>query len=92
MIAGTASKAVGETRDFVISLATAFAATSDTVASATWTVPSGITNVTTSSTTTSVTIWLSGGTAGSRYDVSVAITTAAGRILVFYIGVTVTTI
>lgn len=52
----------------------------DTIQSVAWTIPAGITSPTTSNTTTTTTIWLQGGTAGSYYEVSCKITTAAGRI------------
>ena len=51
----------------------------DTIATATWTVPTGITKVTDSASTTVATIWLSGGTAGAQYDLLCRITTAGGR-------------
>lgn len=40
----------------------------------------GITVETSSATTTAVTVWLSGGTAGDRYRVTCRITTSAGQI------------
>jgi hypothetical protein len=55
----------------------------DTIATgatgSTWTVPSGITKVSDSKTTTTTTIWLSGGTAGETYAVKNHIITAGGR-------------
>ena len=45
----------------------------------TWTVPAGITKVTDSKTTTTTTIWLSGGTAGETYSVKDHIVTVGGR-------------
>jgi hypothetical protein len=52
----------------------------ETVASASWTVPTGITkNSQTNSTTVSL-AWLSGGTAGTNYNVSCKITTSESRI------------
>lgn len=54
--------------------------TIDTIAAVTWTVPSGITQTAAINTTTTATIWLSGGTVGTRYTVVCRITTAAGRI------------
>ena len=51
----------------------------DTISASAWSVPSGLTQVSASYTTTSATIWLSGGTAGSRYAVVNRISTAAGR-------------
>jgi hypothetical protein len=52
----------------------------DTIASASWTVPAGLTEESSTATTTTATVWLSGGTAGTDYDVACLITTAAGRI------------
>jgi len=52
----------------------------DTISSVTWTVPAGITQTAATNTTTSATIWLSGGTVGTRYTIVCRITTAAGRI------------
>lgn len=51
----------------------------DTIASSTWTVPTGLTAGVTSNSTTATTIWLSGGTAGVTYLVTNKIVTAAGR-------------
>lgn len=51
----------------------------DTIASVLWTVPSGITQAAASNTTTSATIWLSGGTLLASYTITCRITTAAGR-------------
>lgn len=52
---------------------------SDTIATSTWTVPAGITQSSETETTTTATIWLSGGTDGSDYQVVNTITTAGGR-------------
>lgn len=51
----------------------------DTISSSTWTVPSGLTEDSSTNTTTTATIWLSGGTAGTRYEVTNHIVTAGGR-------------
>jgi hypothetical protein len=53
---------------------------SDTISTSTWVVPSGITKTDDTHTTTTATIWLSGGTLGQTYDVVNRVTTAAGRI------------
>ena len=53
--------------------------TGDTIATAAWTVPAGLTTVSVSNTTTLATIWLSGGVAGTDYTVDCKITTAQGR-------------
>ena len=52
----------------------------DTIVTAVWTVPLGLTKVAESKTTTATTVWLSGGTAAAEYQVACRITTAAGRI------------
>ena len=51
----------------------------DTISTSIWIVPSGITKNSDTSTTTSATIWLSGGTAGNSYVFTNRITTAGGR-------------
>jgi len=52
---------------------------SDTIASSTWTLPTGITQNDATNTTTTATIWLSGGTAGTSYEIVNRIVTAGGR-------------
>ena len=52
---------------------------SDTISSSSWTTPTGITQVTTSNTTTRATIWVSGGTVGESYTLVNRIVTAGGR-------------
>jgi len=49
----------------------------DTIAAATWTVPRGITSLQQVHTTTTTTIWLSGGAAGATYTPTCRITTAS---------------
>lgn len=51
----------------------------DTIATSTWTVPSGLTQASSSNTTTTATVWLSGGVADQDYDVTNKIVTAGGR-------------
>lgn len=51
----------------------------DSIATSTWTVPSGITKDSDSKTATTTTIWLSGGTSGQVYELVNTITTVAGR-------------
>lgn len=51
----------------------------DTIATSTWVVATGLTSVTTTHDDTSTTVWLSGGTANTDYDVTNRITTAGGR-------------
>ena len=52
---------------------------SDTISTSAWTVPTGLTEDSDSNTTTTATVWLSGGTAGTSYSVINHIVTAAGR-------------
>jgi hypothetical protein len=52
----------------------------DTISAVTWTVPTGITKVSDSHTTTVATAWLSGGTAGADYPVTCRVTTVGGRV------------
>ena len=56
-----------------------FLTTGDTIASATYTVGSGLTKDSSSNTTTTTTVQLSGGTAGTVYEVKCVIVTAASR-------------
>lgn len=51
----------------------------DTIASSTWIVPEGVTTAGEANTTTTATVWLSGGVAHSRYRVTNRIVTAGGR-------------
>jgi hypothetical protein len=51
----------------------------DTIATVAWTVPAGIANAGSVYSTTTTTIWLSGGTAGVSYSIYVTITTTGGR-------------
>jgi len=51
----------------------------DTIATSTWTVPTGITKDSSTNTTTTATIWLSGGTVGENYTAVNHIVTTAGR-------------
>lgn len=52
---------------------------SDTISTSAWTVEPGITEDSSSNTTTVATIWLSGGTAGETYSITNTIVTAGGR-------------
>ena len=51
----------------------------DTIATSTWTAETGITVVSDTETATTTTVWLSGGTAGSDYNVVNRVTTTMGR-------------
>lgn len=59
---------------------TAWLTGSETITAVTWVLETGIVNDHTSATTTSATIWLTGGTAGTTYLVTCRISTSAGRI------------
>lgn len=52
---------------------------SDTISTSAWTVPAGLTKDSDTNTTTTATIWLSGGTAGEVYELTNHIVTAGGR-------------
>lgn len=52
--------------------------TGETVASAVWTVPAGLTLVSQAETPTETSVVLSGGVAGTKYNVTVAMTTSGG--------------
>jgi hypothetical protein len=66
-----------ETLDYTVDWADALGG--DTIASSTWTVPTGITRGTDSNTATTATIWISGGSADQNYSLLNRITTAGGR-------------
>lgn len=51
----------------------------DTIASVTWVLPAGLTNVSQSNTTMTATVFVSGGTLGESLQLTCRITTAGGR-------------
>lgn len=51
----------------------------DTISTSTWTVQTGLTADSDSNDTTTTTVWLSGGTLGTKYTATNRIVTAAGR-------------
>ena len=51
----------------------------DTITASSWIVPAGITAASTGYTTTTTTVWLTGGKAGQRYVLTNRIVTADGR-------------
>jgi hypothetical protein len=65
------------TLDYVIDWSTWLGA--DTISDSSWSATSGITIDSDSNTTTTATVWLSGGTPGQTYAVTNHIITAAGR-------------
>lgn len=54
-------------------------AESETIATSAWVVPTGIDQADPSNTSTAATIWISGGTAGTEYQLTNRITTSLGR-------------
>ncbi len=60
---------------------TGWLAASETITASTWTVPTGITQTTPAPSVASgkTTIWLSGGTTGTRYTITNHVTTSQGR-------------
>ena len=52
---------------------------SDTIQTSTWDVPDGITKTNEDNSDTTTTVWLSGGTVGTSYEVVNQIVTAGGR-------------
>jgi hypothetical protein len=70
----------GEKKDYAIDWA-AHLATSETISTSTWVVQTGITQTTPapSNTTTTTTIWLSGGTEGTEYRITNHVVTNQGR-------------
>lgn len=64
--------------DFTVNWASYLGA--DTITSDSWIVPTGITVVTETNTTTASTIWLSGGTISEKYGLTNRVVTAGGRV------------
>ncbi len=79
MSLGTLYKDPSATHDYCISWAS-WLAEDETISTVTWTVPAGITNESSSETTTTATIWLSGGRLGHTYRIACLIETSANRI------------
>ena len=65
--------------DYVVDYVHWLAADSDTISTSTWSVETGITIDSETETATAATVWLSGGTAETRYLVTNTIVTAGGR-------------
>ena len=51
----------------------------DTISTSAWTIPSGVTSPLQANSTTTATVWLSGGTVGTRYALTNRVTSAGGR-------------
>lgn len=77
------SKRPDEVKDYSINWARALLIAGedvgDTVSSSTWEVETGITKDSDSETTTTTTIWLSGGTADVEYTITNHVVTSQGR-------------
>ena len=58
---------------------TAWLAAGETITTSTWTVPAGLTKVSDGAVDGKATVWLSGGTVGTRYAVTNHIITSQGR-------------
>jgi hypothetical protein len=69
-----------EKLDYQFDWASKFLASGETISATTWTLTSGITKDSDTKTTGTTTIWLTGGTDGSDYDITNKITSSAGRI------------
>lgn len=67
--------------DYAINWASWPLQTGETITASTWTVPAGITQTTPapSFTSTTTTIWLTGGTIGATYRLTNHVTTSGGR-------------
>lgn len=68
-----------EVLDYVFDWGTEHLEAGETITGRTVTVDAGITKDSDTATTTTVTVWLSGGTAGVSYQVACRITTSAAR-------------
>jgi len=66
-----------EVKDYVVDWTERLA--EDTIVTSTWIVPDGIVKDSDTNTTTSTTIWLSGGTLGDTYELVNRVETAGGR-------------
>ena len=75
----TYSKDPDETLDYIVNWATHLG--SDTISSSSWDAETGITVDSDTNTTTTATVWLSGGTLGEFYLVTNTIVTDGGRTL-----------
>lgn len=71
------SKDPDDTEDYVFNWADRLEG--DTIATSTFLLPDGLTQVSTSNTTTTATIFVSGGTSGTSYRITNRVTTAGGR-------------
>lgn len=79
---GTRNKAAADSRTYSIDWTAWLAglAGSDTITSCVYTVPTGLTLVTSSNTTTKTNVKVSGGTSPTTYTVTETVTTVAGEV------------
>lgn len=70
----TFQKDPGATLDYSVDWSE-FLETGENIVASTWTVPAGLTTVTTSYISTKTTVWLSGGTLGQSYELVNRVTT-----------------
>lgn len=81
------SKDPNDVLDYMVNAATWLG--TDTISSVSWTVPTGLTKDSQSNTTTTATIWVSGGTVGTEYEVLCRVVTAGGKTKDWTIGFTI---
>ena len=75
----TVTKDPDSVLDYVLDWVTRWLETGDTISTSTWTVPAGITKDSDTNTNTTTTIWVSGGTDDTDYDLTNRVVTAGGR-------------
>ncbi len=75
--------------DYVVDYVDWLAADSDTISTSTWAAETGITIDSETETGTAATVWLSSGTAGTRYLVTNTIVTVGGRTKVVSLNIIV---
>ena len=73
-----APKDPDETLDYIVDWSARLGA-DDTISTSAFTVPAGLTKDSDDNTTTTATVWLSGGTLGETYEILNRVTTAGGR-------------
>lgn len=74
------TKRTNETLDYSLDFSAELADKGDSAATATWTVPAGIVKTDDALEGGIATVWLSGGTAGTVYQLGCRLLTTAGRI------------
>lgn len=72
-------KGPDDTLDFKVNWIAALGG--DTIIASAWTMPNGVTKSADSFTDTTTTVWVSGGTARTSYNLVNAVTTAGGRVI-----------